>query len=404
MGTHQEVHVGYLEDEEIIGTELLFGSSKRALFTVRIISSEMKYYLLNNKIKATLHEFHLTDALFKNWLVLFNYRLQYLSGKLEIMKATHLPATIESRMTHNVHLQKKLLAEKNRSGNQASEKLIIPEKEKANYAFYSQLKDAKMIKELDKRQKALEFTNTDAKEIQFMGEHRLHWDLKSMSKLLNKDFSPLSPEERVMHIKKLFGPGCKALERIIESTDTILSKDIRSVTSIWKKGTVRETSRKNSLHIPIAFKNHDLVVKGLPLKNKASSSFEIRGSQKSRIHISPLFEELKEEKKHRTHASNYVVNSQRILHNRAHSWGELKQPTPKNSAPAMYKRLSERKQILKDTNALTAVKEIRNPVDLVNPIFGVMAASATRNFYRASKCKAEGKKLNIVFKRQFQPF
>jgi hypothetical protein len=402
MGKHQQVHIGYQAGEELVATELLFGSSRRALFTVRVASPEVKYFLLSNKIKSMLHEFRLTDCLFKNWLLLFRYRLQYLAGKLEIMKASHAPVSLGSRITHNLYLQQKLEAEKNASGNQASYKAVIPENEKVNYLFYSGLKDQRLIDLLDKRQRALESTKGCSEEVKFMGEHRLHWDLKSMSKLLNKDGSPLSPEERIMHVKTLFGPGCKALERIIDSTDTPVSQDLRSATSIWKRGTGKERSRKESVRIPIAFKNHDRLVKGLPLKNRSSSSFELGKSPKSRINIEPLFEEIRQEKMHRTQVSDYVVNSQRIMHNRAQSWGELRQAIPKSQVSVLQRASGDRRDQKKGKRQ-PGVKILRNQLDLMKPPFCVMSGTATSDFYGASTSQRQSKKLNILFRRNLSP-
>jgi len=113
----EPVLVGYVGSSEIIGSEVLFGSSRISLFTAKVISSDIEYYEFDKQIEMSLSIFKMLDDLFRNFLKIFKYRLEYISKKLNVFSAGGISTSTKHQLapyTNNFKLSEAFKQEANR--------------------------------------------------------------------------------------------------------------------------------------------------------------------------------------------------------------------------------------------------------------------------------------------------
>lgn len=109
------IQIGYQEDRELIGLEVMFSAFKCAFFTVTIRSSEAEYYEIDKNIERSVSSFHLKTYLFDIFKKQFKYRLSFIAKKLNIINPTkvlqHRPRL--ANFTNNFHLLKEIMKDYN---------------------------------------------------------------------------------------------------------------------------------------------------------------------------------------------------------------------------------------------------------------------------------------------------
>lgn len=114
--SNRTIQIGYQENRELSGVEMMFSSFKCGLFTVKVNSSESEYYEIDRGIERAANNFHLKGYLFETFKQQFKYRLDYIAKKLGIMNQAQLYVKKSrlSRMTMNSSLINKIERDNNR--------------------------------------------------------------------------------------------------------------------------------------------------------------------------------------------------------------------------------------------------------------------------------------------------
>ncbi len=106
----QSVLVGYVDKPELLGSEILFNSKHRSLFSVKVVSSELEYYEIGSSVETylSLHGIkpHLLDAL----VAVLRYRLEFIYKRLYVFgQVSQLGGRSQYlKLTDNSRLRKEL--------------------------------------------------------------------------------------------------------------------------------------------------------------------------------------------------------------------------------------------------------------------------------------------------------
>ena len=109
------VQIGYQENRELVGLELMFSAHKCGLFTVRVSGSDAEYYEIDRSIERAAHSYKLKSYLFDTFKQQLKYRLEYIAKKLAVTGKTQkfVKRSRLSRMTNNVTLINKIENDRN---------------------------------------------------------------------------------------------------------------------------------------------------------------------------------------------------------------------------------------------------------------------------------------------------